>query len=176
MIIDFSNAIEGEFYTIDETIVLDNALIGTRTGHFLTSATINGWYTLMEGSLAINADLRVKAEFECDRCLAPTVVDLKIPISETFFKDKLDDETLTYEEERIDLQPIIDERIVLAIPSRVLCKKSCKGLCQICGHNLNEGDCNCNIISQKEDDNSPFSVLKNMNIKSGGATNGSTKM
>ena len=39
MIIDFKDAVEGEFYTIDETIPLDDALTGSRGGRFKAPAT-----------------------------------------------------------------------------------------------------------------------------------------
>lgn len=175
MIIDFSNAVEGEFYTIDESIPLDVSLIGNRDGKFLNSGRLTGWYTFFEDSLAVNAELEYSCEFACDRCLAPTIMDFKIPVTETFYKDKLDEETLVYEDEQIELQPIIAERVLLAMPSRVLCKKDCKGLCDKCGANLNIAECKCNIENRDSEDSSPFSVLKNMNINAGGATNGSTK-
>ncbi len=33
--------------------------------------------------------------------------------------------------------------ILLELPTSVLCVESCKGLCPVCGANLNEGDCGC---------------------------------
>lgn len=175
MIIDFGSAVEGEFYTIDETLRLDDALLGSRGGHFIDAARLTGWYTYLEGNLAVNCELTYKAEFECDRCLATVVKEFKVPVAESFFKEKLDEDTLTYEDEEVDLQPVIDERVLLAVPSQVLCKADCKGLCPVCGTDLNKESCNCNIITEDAEVSSPFSVLKNMNIESGGATNGSTK-
>ena len=101
----------------------------------------------------------------------------KVPVEETFFKDPPDEYSLSYDDEIVDLDPVITDRVVLASPSQVLCRKDCKGLCHKCGKNLNEGECNCNIDDGKDDTYNPFSVLKNMNNNnSGGATNGSTKV
>ncbi|OGQ23397.1 MAG: hypothetical protein A3I05_05540 [Deltaproteobacteria bacterium RIFCSPLOWO2_02_FULL_44_10] len=48
-----------------------------------------------------------------------------------------------YEGDRIDLDDIIREHIVLSLPMMRLCQEDCKGLCQYCGKNLNEGSCQC---------------------------------
>jgi uncharacterized protein len=42
----------------------------------------------------------------------------------------------------IDLNPVLREYAVLEIPMRPLCKPDCKGLCPICGNNLNDSNCN----------------------------------
>ena len=43
----------------------------------------------------------------------------------------------------IDLDPIIREQVLLALPVSVLCREDCKGLCTVCGEDLNEKDCGC---------------------------------
>lgn len=175
MIIDFSNAVEGEFYSIDESLPLDVSLMGNRDGKFLGFGHLTGWYTFFEDSVSVNTELEFSCEFACDKCLAPTEMGFKIPVAETFYKERIDEDSLVYEDEQIDLQPIIAERVLLAMPSKVLCKKDCKGLCDKCGTNLNIAECKCNIDNREKEDTSPFSVLKNMNINAGGASNGSTK-
>lgn len=159
MIIDISHAVEGEFYTIEETLTLNNSMLGSREGRFTAPATIKGWYTVMDDNVAMNFEIKANAVFNCDSCLSPAYIDFKIPVSETFFKEKVDVDSLVYEDEQIDLMPVINERIVLAVPSRVLCKNDCKGMCDRCGQNYNEGTCNCNV-NNRENDNNPFAVLK----------------
>jgi uncharacterized protein len=46
-------------------------------------------------------------------------------------------------DKKLDLLAPVEEEIMLEMPSRTLCKDDCLGLCQKCGKNLNEGDCNC---------------------------------
>jgi uncharacterized protein len=43
----------------------------------------------------------------------------------------------------IDLDPIVREQVLLALPMDVVCKDDCKGLCPQCGQNLNEKKCGC---------------------------------
>jgi len=48
-----------------------------------------------------------------------------------------------YDGEQIDLAPLVVEQIILALPSRALCREDCKGLCPQCGTNLNLHRCGC---------------------------------
>lgn len=58
----------------------------------------------------------------------------------------------------IDLEGILLEQLVLAIPEKLLCKKNCQGICQGCGALLNTEKCSC--ADQQID--SPFAVLKKL--------------
>ncbi|GAI19598.1 unnamed protein product, partial [marine sediment metagenome] len=43
----------------------------------------------------------------------------------------------------LDLAEAIRQYMMLAIPMKPLCREDCAGLCSRCGHNLNQGPCNC---------------------------------
>ena len=49
----------------------------------------------------------------------------------------------TYSGKVIDLGPVVREQLLLALPSYPVCLEGCKGLCSVCGANLNERDCGC---------------------------------
>lgn len=48
-----------------------------------------------------------------------------------------------YQGEEIDLSPIVEEHIILALPTRPLCSEECRGLCADCGANKNVQHCDC---------------------------------
>jgi uncharacterized protein len=48
-----------------------------------------------------------------------------------------------YEGDQIDLAPLVSEQLILALPSRALCREDCQGLCPSCGINLNLRKCDC---------------------------------
>ena len=48
-----------------------------------------------------------------------------------------------YSGDEIDLAPLIAEQVVLAMPTQPLCSADCRGLCEICGANLNREPCSC---------------------------------
>ena len=54
-----------------------------------------------------------------------------------------DAEQETFDGKRIDLDPILREQLLLALPMNALCREDCKGLCGVCGQNLNERACGC---------------------------------
>jgi uncharacterized protein len=55
--------------------------------------------------------------------------------------DDLD--VFAFDGERVDLEPLFREELVLAVPYAPLCKEDCKGLCSQCGADLNSGACGC---------------------------------
>jgi uncharacterized protein len=48
-----------------------------------------------------------------------------------------------YSSDEINLAPLIREQVLLALPTRPLCKENCRGLCAGCGVNLNDEPCVC---------------------------------
>ena len=61
-------------------------------------------------------------------------------------------------EEGIDLRDIIEEQIWLNIPMKPLCNDRCKGLCSVCGADLNLGECGCD----RRYNDPRFAVLKSL--------------
>ena len=60
----------------------------------------------------------------------------------------------------IDFTREISEQVILAIPFKPLCREDCRGLCAICGADLNEIECTCG----RDDANFKFNALKNLKI------------
>jgi uncharacterized protein len=54
-----------------------------------------------------------------------------------------DVDVFPFDGERIDLEPLLREQFVLAVPYAPLCSETCKGLCAQCGIDLNTGTCAC---------------------------------
>ena len=57
----------------------------------------------------------------------------------TFELDQVDAEP--FDGKTIDLDPVVREQVLLALPVSVLCREECKGLCTTCGQDLNDKDC-----------------------------------
>jgi len=101
---------------------------------------------------------RISAEVEvgCDRCVAAVRVPLEVEFDTAFIpREKAAGETenvellsedmglATFEGGAVDLDELVREQILLALPSRRLCREDCKGLCPECGADLNAGACSC---------------------------------
>lgn len=65
--------------------------------------------------------------------------DGQSPTASSFELDEIDAEP--FNGKTIDLDPVVREQVLLALPVSVLCRDDCKGLCSICGQDLNEKDC-----------------------------------
>ena len=53
------------------------------------------------------------------------------------------DEFILVEDMHLDVSELAESDIILALPSKFLCKQDCRGLCPRCGKDLNDGDCDC---------------------------------
>lgn len=100
--------------------------------------------------LRINLDYTL--ELTCSRCLEgfkrsfteEGVYYLKAgeePLEEEKFLLEEDIYTLYYAIPEIDTIPLIREMVILSLPMKPLCSPDCKGLCPVCGANLNKRDC-----------------------------------
>ena len=134
--------------------------------------------SLPEGSLFVEKKretIRVQGQFratvklECSRCLKMYAFAVDIPFThylrpgeeqrcngkerELFAEDL---EYGYYEGDVIELEGIVEEVLLLAIPMKPLCAEECKGLCPWCGADKNEGGCQC----PERFGGSPFDILK----------------
>jgi len=149
------------------TVRLDEALRGDRAGYqAVRPARVEARLERLGRRVRLLAKTSVELSSACGRCLAPartTVpVDFQlslVPLEEvaegegavheggeehaegSFTPHQVDEET--YRGKVIDLDPLIDEQIALALPAYPVCTDSCKGLCPVCGQNQNEKACGC---------------------------------
>lgn len=103
----------------------------------------------------IDGTLHTKVEKKCDRCLRPTVAPLETTFTVRFVPqaEELSRESPVLEAEdldvsildgdKIDLDEVAREQILLEVGLRSLCREDCRGLCSTCGADLNEGECGC---------------------------------
>lgn len=80
----------------------------------------------------------------CDRCLAPVRKEFCFEIKERFaHTGSENEETETFSGDQIDLADFVKRGIMEVLPMKVVCREDCKGLCPVCGKDLNKGDCDC---------------------------------
>lgn len=108
----------------------------------------------------------------CSRCLDEFDHPLDFELSEEFFptgnilsptptpKDEIQEaDGFTIGEDHVlDLGEALHQNIVLSLPTKPICKPDCAGLCQKCGQNLNDGQCEC----PKEESDPRWSPLKQL--------------
>jgi uncharacterized protein len=112
-------------------------------------------YRLADGELATRLDVSrpsnghafrlrfpLRVEGPCMRCLEGAVVDTEIDAREVNAEGTEDEELLSpyVEDDKLDLGRWAHDAAVLAIPTQVLCRPECAGLCPVCGESLNDAD------------------------------------
>jgi len=94
--------------------------------------------SVMEGVLA-SGSARVRLTGECARCLGPIEDDLDVSFQELYVypeSEAQEDEAARLEGELLDLEPVLRDAVVLALPFRPTCRADCPGLCVECGARL----------------------------------------
>jgi len=112
--------------------------------------------------LLVQAKASAKLVSECVRCLESFLLPLEIDFTDlyAFSSDSADEsELLLPENGKIDLEPSVREEMLLSIPINPICSPNCKGLCPICGENLNSGE---HIEHQEEISDPRLSILKSL--------------
>jgi uncharacterized protein len=123
-------------------------------------------------SVLITGKVEATLRFQCVRCLK----EFSYPLSTTFeltlhpLKEAPSEEETELEGEEMEssffeggeihLSEIACEQIFLEIPYQPVCQEGCKGLCSICGKDLNVSSCGC----AKEELASGFSALKKLKL------------
>jgi len=103
----------------------------------------------------LQGKLRTKLEAVCGRCLQPVELPISAEFNERFVRavswaaeeqHELQPEDLNiavFDGEAIELDDLVREELLLALPVNVLCREDCKGLCPNCGTDRNLSDCQC---------------------------------
>ncbi len=109
-----------------------------------------------DGRVVVEGSFSVSLVLRCSRCLEEFEFDVMESFKDTFYPRSLcsghgvhelsreDLDVLYYANNEIDLSMVYLEKTYLALPMKPLCREDCKGICPVCGKNLNYGSCDCN--------------------------------
>jgi uncharacterized protein len=96
---------------------------------------------VMEGVL-VTGTATAELDGECARCLEPISEQTEVTFQELFVYDdrdyssEEDDGVSKLEDDLVDLEPLLRDAVVLALPFQPLCMDDCPGLCVECGARL----------------------------------------
>lgn len=101
--------------------------------------------------LLLTCKVKTKVLLECSRCLDLYPQELEFSYEEVYTEEpfriigKLTEEDFKYtiENNMVNVSKSVRENIIMNLPIKPLCREDCKGLCPICGKNLNREKCNC---------------------------------
>jgi uncharacterized protein len=110
-----------------------------------------------DGEVRIQGRYQVEMGAQCDRCLGRAVFPLDnrfdlfyrpmsfIAHEEEVEIDEGEAEIGFYEDGGMELEDILREQVLLALPMQRVCSEACKGICPVCGKNRNETKCDCRV-------------------------------
>lgn len=108
----------------------------------------------VKDKLHVQGETLIRLIMPCDRCLEDVENTFHIAIDRSVHPDGASDgvddadELSFMDGYMLDVDKLVQDELVVALPTKVLCKEDCKGLCSICGTNLNYHTCDCDKESK----------------------------
>ena len=155
MLVNLSDVLTSEGKVETTSVELEMSSFDSRLGEFLITKKSPVSFTFtnigvnkakVEGSVELTFDTR------CDRCLTevPTKLALQfdrvVTSPDAVTEDEEDDDQNFMEGYQLDVETFVYNEILLNWPAKILCREECKGVCPVCGQNLNLKECGCDTF------------------------------
>lgn len=108
--------------------------------------------------IRVSGHLSVTLEGACDRCLDPVEETVDTDFDVVYRPDrfanpeadeleilKSESDIAFYSGSGIELNDVLREQVMLALPMQSLCRRDCRGICPVCGQNRNTTACECQV-------------------------------
>ena len=107
-------------------------------------------------AFSVKGTAELVIQIPCDRCIEDVATPFQVTFEKNFDLEKValrqdgeeETEEVCYitEELELDYEKLLFDELLVNWPAKVLCKEDCLGICKVCGHNLNVGDCGCDRV------------------------------
>lgn len=154
MLINLSEVLSEQHTAIDQTVDVALEQFRTDFGVFPVFSKQPAHIVvehIADRELLIQGEAKLVIEIPCDRCLAAVPTDFQLHFEKKVDLDASEDDEADEELDEanyidgyhLDVDKLLYNEILIGWPMKILCSKDCKGICSVCGQNLNEGSCNC---------------------------------
>ncbi|MBE5883268.1 MAG: DUF177 domain-containing protein [Lachnospiraceae bacterium] len=155
MLVNLSDVLTSEGKVETTTVPLEMISFKSRMGDFsitekspvaFTFTNIGMDKAKIEGRLELTFDTR------CDRCLTEVPTTLMIQFDrivaspDALTEDEEDDDLNFMEGYQLNVETFVYNEILVNWPAKILCQEECKGVCPVCGQNLNRKECGCDTF------------------------------
>lgn len=140
--LDLTDVLLTEGKVIQREAVLGLEALTYRFGTFPVAEKSSVSLTIEHTSgrkLLLDGETRLQVLIPCARCLEPVATGLDVRLHleiEADDRDYMDGYNL-------NIDQLVHDEALLIWPERILCREDCRGLCPVCGQNLNEKSCGC---------------------------------
>lgn len=117
---------------------------------FKPTLKVNALLQNRAGVVTLKTDVSFEYHTPCDRCRKDTIKNFDYSFMHTLVLSQNNENTDDYIEVPdfiLDLNELVKDDILLELPGKFLCDDDCRGLCPICGSDLNIGQCGCKAES-----------------------------
>ena len=158
----------GERYSRVYPMEFEPILLGGAEHRVLARDGVELTVDRITGGFLVTVSMDARVYGPCARCLGEAVVAVHAEQQEfaPTAKDGWEETEISefVKDLVVDVDGIAREALVLALPAQVVCAEECRGLCALCGEDLNKGQCGCseNTIDER------WSRLKDLKLSDGG--------
>ena len=159
MILNLSDVLSEQHKAIHQSVPIEMTCFRSEMGNYVitdkTSLELSVEYA-GDRKLEVTGKAEIISSAPCDRCLEPVVTVFDLNISR-ITKGNVTDESEVESEDldeanyidgyTLDVDQLVGSEILIGWPTKILCSEDCKGICNVCGQNLNQGTCNCEDTS-----------------------------
>lgn len=154
MILELKNIfmVEGNSLDFDYQIDLSSYEYDKGFFPFVNPIKVKGRVYNHIGVVNLSANIEFSFKTVCDRCANDIMDEYSVPLNIILVKelnDENNDDFIIVQDDRINLDELVLDSILLNLPSKHLCNAECKGLCPQCGKNLNDGKCSCKVVDPR---------------------------
>jgi uncharacterized protein len=157
MLVNLSDVLtsEGRVITREIPLEMDSFANGMGTYSIIEKSPVTFTFSNIGVDKArVEGRCRIVFAAVCDRCLAEVPVTLELSIDRTAVSPEreADDEDTDADDRnfmdgyQLDTEALIYDEIIVNWPVKILCREDCKGVCPVCGQNLNERECGCDTF------------------------------
>ncbi len=142
----------GEVTRLPVEVELDFSQVDFQGMHpFKQPVRVIGEITSRAGVVQLSARAVFTYSGRCDRCLAPIERSYDMPLEHVLVSsmENEDSDYVLLTDYQLALDELVQDDVLLELPYKNLCREDCRGLCPMCGKDLNSGLCGC--VTKNED-------------------------
>lgn len=155
MLINLSDVLTSEGEQVRENADLEMECFESRMGSYEIVEKSPAAFTFTnigEGKARMEGSISLKFRAACDRCLTEVSVTLELDFDRVVASPDVDtegeeiDDLGFMEGYHLNVETFVYGEIMGNWPAKILCKEDCRGICPVCGQNLNIRDCGCDTF------------------------------
>ncbi|MDD5917991.1 MAG: DUF177 domain-containing protein [bacterium] len=134
-----------------------------RVIRFAAPVSVEAEYVFDGSGFSVKGTLSTSLHSQCARCAKEFEEPFEAQFDERFEKNaSADSECYGFSGEELDISQMLSDAILLNMQPYSVCRPDCRGLCPVCGCDLNTAQCSCAREAGEEEPPSPFAALKTL--------------